>query len=939
MNANGFLLGVIVGGVANLGWAEAPSPVVLENAHVRYIIAPDGQNASFVDLATGTDYLKTGASTPCAFVQRLGREHAATSATRRGGLLVLRFEGTEVEVALRVESRPSYLRLTVEAIQPADIEWLAFLNVPLTLQGKPAESFGACALSLNLGTRVDQLPALQTALRAECYPKFGMVGAKVGIVAAPMARMNEALKATLHEADELPSCPVAGPWAREIPFNRGSYLFNFGSLTEATAEDWIAMARRLGVTQIDHHGGGTGFFRFGDFALNEEKWPQGWQTYAGIVARLHEAGIGSIFHTYAFFIDKQSKYVTPVPDPRLDAFRTFTLAEAVSADATELRVNESTAGMNTITGFFEHNSVLLHIDDELVTFGAVSQAPPWRFTGLQRGAHGTRPAAHAAATKVRHLKECFGLLVPDVESSLFLEIAANHADIVNRCGFDGIYLDAIDGSSILRGADECWYWGDKFVIEVQKRLKRPVGMEMSAMWHHCWRYRTRWQAWDYPQRGHKRFIDLHAKAVNGGLLLPLHLGWWNFQSFNPPQVEPTYPDVIEYLGAKLIGWDAGISLTGAVDRESLRTVPLFREAVDILRTCEQLRHAGEFDDRVKEQLREPGKEFTLWTNAAAQVRFRRLQSKPHTANPAEPWTLSWTTPNAYARQPLRVRLEALMSSAPYEDPQGRVLADLSGGAAPEWTTRAAPGVTVGLGAAQSDEEHPAGILIATNAGQMPAHAAWARVSRRFDPPLDLRQHRALGLWVEGDGLGELLAVRLESPRHISFGAVADRYLTVDFTGRRLVTLVETESARWSDYDWDDGKSLYNVYRETIDFGAVENVTVAYQNLAPGKETRCRLGPVKALPMAACVVKNPTIVVNGVAIEFPVEMRSGCWIECRSGGDCILRGPKGELLQQVTVQGHLPMLEAGDNSVRLACDAAPGPPPRVKVTIYSLGEEL
>ncbi len=83
------------------------------------------------------------------------------------------------------------------------------------------------------------------------------------------------------------------------------------------------------------------------------------------------------------------------------------------------------------------------------------------------------------------------------------------------------------------------------------------------MWHHFWQYRTRWQAWDYPQRGHKRFIDLHAAAVNGGLLLPLHLGWWNFQSFNPPQVEPTYPDVIEYLGARLIGWDAGISLTGA----------------------------------------------------------------------------------------------------------------------------------------------------------------------------------------------------------------------------------------------------------------------------------------------------------------------------------------------------------------------------------------
>ena len=42
--------------------------------------------------------------------------------------------------------------------------------------------------------------------------------------------------------------------------------------------------------------------------------PDGWAGWERIVARLHAAGIGSIFHTYAFFIDKHSRYVTPVPD-------------------------------------------------------------------------------------------------------------------------------------------------------------------------------------------------------------------------------------------------------------------------------------------------------------------------------------------------------------------------------------------------------------------------------------------------------------------------------------------------------------------------------------------------------------------------------------------------------------------------------------------------
>jgi hypothetical protein len=203
----------------------------------------------------------------------------------------------------------------------------------------------------------------------------------------------------------------------------------------------------------------------------------------------------------------------------------------------------------------------------------------------------------------------------------------------------------------------------------------------------------------------------------------------------------------------------------------------------------------------------------------------------------------------------------------------------------------------------------------------------------------LKGQQALGLWVEGDGLGEILAIRLESPRHLAFGAVADRYLTVDFTGRRLVALVETESARWSDYVWDDGKSAYNVYRETIDFGAVESVSVGFQNLPPGKEAKCRLGPVKALPMVPGTVKNPTITINGTAVELPVEMTSGCWVELDGPETGTLYGPKGERLQAVGPGVPWPMLQAGDNAVQFSCSPGTGPSPRVRVTVFCRGELL
>jgi hypothetical protein len=938
--------------------AQSPKPVVLENALFRYTIAADARNMAFVDRTSGTDYLRKDASSPCALIRVLGQTHAATAASLAKGRLTLQFGHTGVKAVLKIETRPSCVVLSVESVSggspreitspagpgPAarpisrgEIESLTFLNVPLTLKGSPSEPFGTCALSLNLTTRVDALPALQTELRASCEKKFGLLGAKAAIVGAPMGRILPAIQETLATASELPVCKVAGPWAREVAFNHGSYLFNFGSLTETNVQDWIEMTRTLGFTQIDNHGGGA-FFRFGDMELNRQKWRDGWESWRRIVARLHAAGIGSIFHTYAFFIDKNSKYVAPVPDSRLDAFRTFTLAEPLSAEATEITVNESTAGMSTVTGFFEHNSIVLHIGDELVTFGGASKEAPWRFTGVKRGAHGTKSAAHDRGAKARHLKECFGLFVPNVESSLFEEIAANHAAVVNHCGFDGIYLDAIDGSSILRGGDECWYWADKFVVEIQRRLKKPVGMEMSAMWHHFWQYRTRWQAWDYPQRGHKRFIDLHAAEVNGGLLLPLHLGWWGFQSFNPPQIEPSYPDVMENLGAKLIGWDAGISLTAGVDRETLRKTPLFQRAVEILRTCEELRHANTFDEATKAKLREVGKEFALFKDAAGKPRFRRAQSQSQTVALAEPWTLSWQVTNSFAAQPARFRIEALMSAASATDTNAVILADLAKADAGSWKRTSAAGVTFSL-TPPTNPNDPNGVLVATNTGKVPRNAAWLRLEKRFEPLLNLKERQALGVEIEGDGSGAVLALRLESPQHMAYGAVADRYLPVDFNGRRLITLIETESSRWNDYVWNDGKGLYNVYRETINFGAVESLSIWLHNVAPGHETKCRIGPIRALPTRSGIVKNPKLTVEGKTIEFPAELASGSWIECNGPDDCAVYGPKGEPLGKVTPRGDWPLLRAGEGAMQFACEPNDATQPRARVTVFSLGEEL
>src|ERR1019366_2911158 len=163
-------------------------------------------------------------------------------------------------------------------------------------------------------------------------------------------------------------------------------------------------------------------------------------------------------------------------------------------------------------------------------------------------------------------------------------------------------------------------------------------------------------------------------------------------------------------------------------------------------------------------------------------------------------------------------------------------------------------------------------------------------------------------------------------------------IKLDFTGRRSFTLLETESTRWSDYVWNDGKSPYNAYRETIDFGAVESVSVWLQNLRPGPDIVCRFGPIRALPLRPGLVKDPKISVGTATLEFPIELASGSWIEANGPDDCSAFGPRGEPLGKVTPRGDWPMLPAGVTTLQFSCDPNTAAQPRARVTDFSRAEQ-
>ncbi len=924
--------------------ASVPAGAQVQNRFVRCFIAADGTGVSFVDRRTGVDYGRRDSASPFAVVTKGGRRFAASRVGQSGDRITIDFGGSGIRATLKATPRDRYLLVEVVSVSDEKVDELLFVDIPLRLRGSPDEPFAACALALNLRTNVSELPGATGRLRAACYPRFGLAGAAVAVVGCPPGELRQALKDAVSDAPDLPHSPLGGPWALDAPINQGSYLFNFGDLSEKTVDQWIEAARAVGMNQIDFHGGSS--FRFGDLRLNPDTYPRGLESLKAVIDRLHAANIAAGLHTYSFFLDKASRWVTPVPDPRLAKDATFTLAEPLTDAAATVSVEQTTEKMHTTTGFFVWNSVILQIDDELITYAGVSKELPYAFTGCKRGAFGTRAAPHAKGAKVHHLKECFGLLVPDGDSTLFTEVAARTAELFNDAGFDMIYLDALDGEGILGGPDAGWYYGSKFVYEIWKRLKRPALMEMSTFHHHLWVVRSRYCAWDHPNRAHKKFIDLHVAANNDNrrIFMPGHLGWWAVKTWSGSQTEPTYADDIEYLCCKCLGTDTGFSVMG-VDPTTIKQVPAFARLAPIMRQYEDVRRAGKVPDSLKARLRLPGEEFTLVRDPDGGVAFRPMLYARHKVEAIDGWSNTWKVANRFARQPLRLRIEALCGVGPYDaDGNPAVAAFRYAG------EFAGPQVATGMVAelrptfSQVKTGGVSGAYEVTSSRPAPPaptgapDPTWTVYTKNFSPPLDLSKHPALGLWVYGDAQGEVLNIQLKSPAHISTG-IRDHYIVVDFRGWRYFELLEPEGERCDRYAWPYSGSAYALYREIVDSRSIETLGIWCNNVPAGKSVTCLLSPIRAVTAFDAKYRNLSVTIGGRTVTFPVTMETGSYLELRSPTDCKLYARDGKLLSEVKPQGDVPVLEPGENEVTVAGEPSGAHGVRANVTIIAQGEPI
>jgi hypothetical protein len=211
--------------------------------------------------------------------------------------------------------------------------------------------------------------------------------------------------------------------------------------------------------------------------------------------------------------------------------------------------------------------------------------------------------------------------------------------------------------------------------------------------------------------------------------------------------------------------------------------------------------------------------------------------------------------------------------------------------------------------------------------------ACARVEKKFSPPINLGKHQGLGVWVDGDGKGEVINVQMRGPTHVS-RAYGEHYIVVDFTGWRYFELIEPDTQ--SDLAWPYIDALQKM---SVNYSAIESLTLWYNNIPSGKDAKCELRAIKAIPLVKSKIVNPTLKINGKAISFLTEIETGSYLEFRSMSDCKLYGPQGQLLHDVRIAGEIPAMQEGENHVEFICKTPAGANSRANVTVITQGESL
>lgn len=359
------------------------------------------------------------------------------------------------------------------------------------------------------------------------------------------------------------------------------------------------------------------------------------------------------FHTLSNFITPNDPYVTPKPDPRLARIGASELASEIDAGQKEIPV----AGTNYFARKSALNAVV--IGEELVRFASVSSEAPWRLLGCERGAWGTRAAAHPRGAAVARLLD-HEYQVFLSEAGLSREIAGNIAALMNHTGTLQLSFDGLEGNwSTGLGKYGCALFTQAWYEALDPALRGRVINDASLTGHFSWHINTRMN-WGEPWYGGFRESQTLYRFKNQVYfernLLPRMLGWFALRA-------DTSVEDAEWLLARAAGFDAGFTLATSLastaqleaDPHSADTPRRFGATLAILETVRQwetARMTRAFPTAVRAALRDNQREFHLQPAGTNRWDLFEVNLARFTHDAGQPVSPEFGFHHPHAAQPL-----------------------------------------------------------------------------------------------------------------------------------------------------------------------------------------------------------------------------------------------------------------------------------------------
>ena len=836
--------------------------------------AANGTAAKLIERETGRNLLRWKAKIAEVTQTNGVCTKIAKLASRTDGKLAMTFGTLPGEAIVSVRKEPWGLVFTAERLTVPDVREFKFLLVYPTcrtyngamLNGM-SDSESAVVLrayELTTGMQNRGNTVLEALVDLKAHPSA--LPARAALAVAPRTKIRDRLKAMTADAGAL-SSRCGGAWSLDAEENRQSYLI--GSVTRESAEDWIAFAELGGFGTISFY---DWWKSLGHYETNPKYFPEGDADLKETVDMIHAAGLKAGMHTLTACIDFQDPWVRPTCHSDMLVTHSYTLERPLLDGDSQLTVNEKPGPRHHLVTSFLSNGNILRIGGELMTYNGIKgDNPPYAFTGLKRGAYGTRRISGPIppGTKVEYLFQHFFSLFPEPSSTFMDEMAAHLGRLYSRFGFDFVYHDGAEPMSAYNVA----LTRRKFASQIDQS-RAPMQVEASIGGAHSWWFHSRLGAWDFPRWAVKRFHDYHIRQLKESVvsseMLSAQAGWWSFPK-SSEHVRGSFADEAEYFASHNAAEDFPMSVCSIPVQKGPPGFTVKRQMA-ILGRYERFRLAKAFTAKAKAYMGGERAEVRLMQDARGTWQLHRVDTMTHRISSEDFRQWPFVARSAGKGS---LRVEALYGA----QDGGEILVDATD--ASKMGIKTADSVTAEISEAPTAEHGPAIKIAAKNASSS-RRGAWAEAERTYPHPyrnISAAGGKAFEFYVKGDGSGAVLNFRVVSPRIFNAGR-SDHYVTLDFKGWRKVRffLRERDAARYSDYVWQGYVPTYPLYRDLFMPERTEKVVLALNDIPAGGSCEVFVSPVKILRETAASVEKASVVINGASLKLPFALSSGEFAE-------------------------------------------------------------